>query len=69
MRVRRGQLQNQLHKVVTINVSVRVKYENRINVSFLIRNRLKYALTAKEVQTILKQRLVKIDGQVRTDPK
>merc|ERR1711936_683019 len=34
-----------------------------------IRNRLKYALTAKEVQTILKQRLVKIDGQVRTDPK
>merc|ERR1712026_562172 len=28
-----------------------------------------YALTAKEVQTILKQRLVKIDGQVRTDPK
>ena len=34
-----------------------------------IRNRLKYALTAKEVQTILKQRLVKIDGKIRTDPK
>merc|ERR1711874_715035 len=32
-------------------------------------NRLKYAMGAKEVQTILKQRLVKIDGQVRTDPK
>ena len=31
------------------------------------RNRLKYALTMKEVHTIVKQRLVKIDGQVRTD--
>jgi len=52
-----------------INVSVIVKHENITNFSILIRNRLKYALTAKEVQTILKQRLVKIDGQVRTDPK
>ena len=33
----------------------------------LSRNRLKYALTMKEVHTIVKQRLVKIDGQVRTD--
>lgn len=32
-----------------------------------LRNRLKYALTGKEVQMILKQRLVKVDGQVRTD--
>merc|ERR1712228_424369 len=32
-------------------------------------NRLKYALSAKEVQTILKQRLIKIDGKTRTDPK
>jgi small subunit ribosomal protein S4e len=32
-----------------------------------LRNRLKYALTMKEVQTIVKQRLVKIDGHVRTD--
>merc|ERR1712183_277915 len=38
-------------------------------ITLFIRNRLKYALSAKEVQTILKQRLVKIDGQVRTDPK
>merc|ERR1711899_135502 len=32
-------------------------------------NRLKYALNKKEVSTILKQRLVKIDGKVRTDEK
>jgi len=31
------------------------------------RNRLKYALNMKEVQTIMKQRLIKIDGKVRTD--
>ncbi|EFC41660.1 predicted protein [Naegleria gruberi] len=33
----------------------------------LLRNRLKYAATAKEVNVILKQRLVKVDGLVRTD--
>jgi len=33
----------------------------------LIRNRLKYALTMKEVTLILKQRLVKVDNKVRTD--
>jgi len=33
----------------------------------ILRNRLKYALTNKEVQTILMQRLVKVDGKVRTD--
>ena len=33
----------------------------------LYRNRLKYALNMKEVQTIVKQRLIKIDGKVRTD--
>ncbi|KAI9662162.1 MAG: 40S ribosomal protein S4 [Alyxoria varia] len=32
-----------------------------------IRNRLKYALDAREVQAILMQRLVKVDGKVRTD--
>merc|ERR1712107_178408 len=37
--------------------------------TLFIRNRLKYALSAKEVQTILKQRLIKIDGKTRTDPK
>jgi len=34
----------------------------------MLRNRLKFALTAREVQLILNQRLVKVDGKVRTDP-
>merc|ERR1712094_89450 len=34
----------------------------------ILRNRLKYALTKKEVQQILMQRLIKVDGKVRTDP-
>jgi small subunit ribosomal protein S4e len=33
----------------------------------ILRNRLKYALTGKEVKQILKQRLVAVDGKVRTD--
>jgi len=33
----------------------------------LIRNRLKYALTKKEVIAICAQRLIKVDGKVRTD--
>lgn len=32
-----------------------------------IRNRLKYALTGKETTSILMQRLIKVDGKVRTD--
>jgi small subunit ribosomal protein S4e len=32
-----------------------------------LRNRLKYALTKKEVVSIVMQRLVKVDGKVRTD--
>ncbi|KAJ1936643.1 40S ribosomal protein S4, partial [Linderina macrospora] len=32
-----------------------------------LRNRLKYALNGREVQSILMQRLVKVDGKVRTD--
>merc|ERR1712146_674335 len=34
----------------------------------ILRNRLKYALTKKEVQQICMMRLVKVDGKVRTDP-
>jgi len=34
----------------------------------LLRNRLKYALTKREVTFILMQRLVKVDSKVRTDP-
>jgi len=33
----------------------------------LIRNRLKYALTKREVTSIVMQRLIKVDGKVRTD--
>jgi len=33
----------------------------------LLRNRLKYALTKKEVTMILMQRLIKVDGKIRTD--
>jgi len=35
----------------------------------IIRNKLKYALTAREAMAILKQRLLKVDGKIRTDPK
>jgi len=33
----------------------------------LLRNRLKYALTNKEVTMILMQRIIRVDGKVRTD--
>jgi small subunit ribosomal protein S4e len=33
----------------------------------LLRNRLKYALNGRECRTILKRRLVEVDGKVRTD--
>lgn len=32
-----------------------------------LKNRLKYALTAREVTMIVAQRLIKVDGKVRTD--
>lgn len=35
--------------------------------ALILRNRLKYALTYKEVTSILMNRLVKVDGKVRTD--
>lgn len=33
-----------------------------------LRNRLKYALNGAEVTKIVMQRLIKVDGKVRTDP-
>merc|ERR1712110_317385 len=36
-------------------------------IALFLRNRLNYALNMKEVTSIMKQRLVKIDGKVRTD--
>jgi len=37
--------------------------------TLFLRNRLRYALTAKEVMTILRNRLIKVDGKTRTDPR
>ncbi|KAK8807105.1 hypothetical protein WA158_003163 [Blastocystis sp. Blastoise] len=34
----------------------------------MIRNRLKYALTGHEVKMICMQRLIKVDGKIRTEP-
>jgi len=45
------------------------KATESLPIALFLRNRLKYALTLKEVKYILKQRLVKIDGRVRTDHK
>eukprot|EP00744_Colponema_vietnamica_P000270 GILI01000481.1.p1 GENE.GILI01000481.1~~GILI01000481.1.p1 ORF type:complete len:261 (+),score=83.66 GILI01000481.1:57-839(+) len=43
------------------------KLRECLPISILLRNRLKYALTLKEVSLIVHQRLIKIDGKVRTD--
>merc|ERR1712228_590910 len=45
------------------------KLRESMPITLFLRNRLKYALTAKEVSLIMKQRLVKIDGKCRTDPR
>jgi len=45
------------------------KTSESLPVGIFLRNRLKYALTMKEVSAIVKQRLIKIDGKVRTDHK
>ncbi|KAK9846252.1 hypothetical protein WJX81_000088 [Elliptochloris bilobata] len=43
------------------------KQRECLPLTILLRNRLKYALTGKEVVSILMQRHVKVDGKVRTD--
>jgi len=45
------------------------KLKESLPITLFLRNRLKYALNATEVERILKQRLIKVDGKVRTDPK
>jgi len=45
------------------------KLKECIPLILIIRNRLKYALTYAEVNMILKKRLIKVDGKVRTDMK
>ncbi|KAJ7251423.1 ribosomal family S4e-domain-containing protein [Mycena rebaudengoi] len=44
------------------------KLRECLPLTVFLRNRLKYALTGKEVLSIVKQRLIKIDNKVRTDP-
>merc|ERR1711991_60660 len=44
------------------------KLRECIPLLILLRNRLKYALSRREVILIVMQRLVKVDGRVRTDP-
>jgi len=44
------------------------KLRECIPLIILLRNRLKYALTNREVTMILMKRLIKVDGKVRTDP-
>ncbi|KAF8821683.1 ribosomal protein RPS4 [Cardiosporidium cionae] len=43
------------------------KLRECLPLALLLRNRLKYALTYDEVKLILMQRLIKVDGKVRTD--
>jgi len=43
------------------------KLRESLPLTIFLRNRLKYALNGKEVTSIVKQRLIKIDGKVRTD--
>lgn len=43
------------------------KLRECLPIMVFLRNRLKYALNANEVQAIVKNRLVKVDGKVRTD--
>jgi len=43
------------------------KLRECLPLSILLRNRLKYALTGREVLSIVAQRLVQVDGKVRTD--
>lgn len=43
------------------------KLSESMPLTLFLRNRLRYAVNAKEVGTILKNRLIKVDGKVRTD--
>ncbi|PRD27200.1 UNVERIFIED_CONTAM: RpS4 [Trichonephila clavipes] len=43
------------------------KLRESLPLVIMLRNRLKYALTNTEVTKIVMQRLIKVDGKVRTD--
>ncbi|KAI0738634.1 40S ribosomal protein S4 [Daedaleopsis nitida] len=44
------------------------KLRESLPLTIFLRNRLKYALTGREVTAIVMQRLIKVDNKVRTDP-
>lgn len=44
------------------------KLRESLPLMIFLRNRLKYALNGAEVTKIVMQRLIKVDGKVRTDP-
>ncbi|KAI9615180.1 hypothetical protein H4Q26_011721 [Puccinia striiformis f. sp. tritici PST-130] len=44
------------------------KLRESLPLSILLRHRLKYALTGREVTLIVAQRIIKIDNKIRTDP-
>lgn len=43
------------------------KLRESLPLIIMLRNRLKYAITRSEVEKIVKQRVIKVDGKVRTD--
>jgi len=43
------------------------KLRESLPLNIFLRNRLKYALTGREVTSIVQQRLIKVDNKVRTD--
>ena len=43
------------------------KLRESLPLIIMLRNRLKYAITAKECEKIVMQRVIKVDGKVRTD--
>ena len=43
------------------------KLRESLPLNIFLRNRLKYALTGREVTSIVMQRLIKVDNKVRTD--
>ena len=45
------------------------KAKQCLPIILVLRNRLKYALTGRETMQICMQKLVKVDGKVRTDPR
>lgn len=44
------------------------KLRESFPIIIFLRNRLKYALNGREVKAIVRQRLIKVDNKVRTDP-